>query len=148
MFRIKINVDHFTWDGITELFLFHFKPTKKWPFASATRFISSSALPPFPPYVQQIRYISQTQGLPGEHLLNAGTKTARFFCRESDSPYAAWRLKVIYYTSEKWQIWLLPVHKMSKNVLLHWKLMLKFPKTWKTKTAFPNTKQSYLSRIN
>uniref|UniRef100_A0A8C4H077 non-specific serine/threonine protein kinase n=1 Tax=Dicentrarchus labrax TaxID=13489 RepID=A0A8C4H077_DICLA len=41
----------------------------------------------------QIRYISQTQGLPGEHLLNAGTKTARFFCRESDSPYASWRLK-------------------------------------------------------
>ncbi|XP_078142660.1 homeodomain-interacting protein kinase 3 isoform X1 [Centroberyx gerrardi] len=41
----------------------------------------------------QIRYISQTQGSPGEHLLNVGTKTARFFCRESDSPYAAWRLK-------------------------------------------------------
>uniref|UniRef100_A0A8D2ZK27 non-specific serine/threonine protein kinase n=1 Tax=Scophthalmus maximus TaxID=52904 RepID=A0A8D2ZK27_SCOMX len=41
----------------------------------------------------QIRYISQTQGLPGEHLLNVGTKTARFFCRESESPYAAWRLK-------------------------------------------------------
>uniref|UniRef100_A0A7N6BDU9 non-specific serine/threonine protein kinase n=1 Tax=Anabas testudineus TaxID=64144 RepID=A0A7N6BDU9_ANATE len=41
----------------------------------------------------QIRYISQTQGLPGEHLLNAGTKTMRFFCRESESPYAAWRLK-------------------------------------------------------
>ncbi|XP_061600407.1 homeodomain-interacting protein kinase 3 [Cololabis saira] len=41
----------------------------------------------------QIRYISQTQGLPGEHLLNAGTKTARFFCKESDSPYATWRLK-------------------------------------------------------
>ncbi|XP_076003157.1 homeodomain-interacting protein kinase 3 isoform X1 [Genypterus blacodes] len=41
----------------------------------------------------QIRYISQTQGLPGEHLLNAGTKTTRFFCRESDSHYAAWRLK-------------------------------------------------------
>ncbi|XP_043119923.1 homeodomain-interacting protein kinase 3 isoform X4 [Puntigrus tetrazona] len=41
----------------------------------------------------QIRYISQTQGLPGEHLLNVGTKTSRFFCRESDSPYAAWRLK-------------------------------------------------------
>ncbi|XP_057685317.1 homeodomain-interacting protein kinase 3 [Corythoichthys intestinalis] len=41
----------------------------------------------------QIRYISQTQGLPGEHLLNAGTKTARFFCRESDSPYAVWRIK-------------------------------------------------------
>ncbi|KAJ3593039.1 hypothetical protein NHX12_005377 [Muraenolepis orangiensis] len=41
----------------------------------------------------QIRYISQTQGSPGEHLLNVGTKTARFFCRESDSPYASWRLK-------------------------------------------------------
>ncbi|XP_015193712.2 homeodomain-interacting protein kinase 3a isoform X1 [Lepisosteus oculatus] len=41
----------------------------------------------------QIRYISQTQGLPGEHLLNVGTKTARFFCRESDSPYSGWRLK-------------------------------------------------------
>uniref|UniRef100_A0A3B5M1R2 non-specific serine/threonine protein kinase n=1 Tax=Xiphophorus couchianus TaxID=32473 RepID=A0A3B5M1R2_9TELE len=41
----------------------------------------------------QIRYISQTQGLPGEQLLNTGTKTARFFCKEPDSPYAAWRLK-------------------------------------------------------
>ncbi|KAI1889567.1 hypothetical protein AGOR_G00164240 [Albula goreensis] len=41
----------------------------------------------------QIRYISQTQGLPGEQILNTGTKTARFFCKESDSPYAAWRLK-------------------------------------------------------
>ncbi|XP_041967391.1 homeodomain-interacting protein kinase 3a isoform X1 [Alosa sapidissima] len=41
----------------------------------------------------QIRYISQTQGVPGEHLLNSGTKTPRFFSRESDSPYAAWRLK-------------------------------------------------------
>ncbi|XP_029353613.1 homeodomain-interacting protein kinase 3 isoform X2 [Echeneis naucrates] len=41
----------------------------------------------------QIRYISQTQGVPGEHLLNSGTKTVRFFCKKSDSPYAAWRLK-------------------------------------------------------
>uniref|UniRef100_A0A8C1SX97 non-specific serine/threonine protein kinase n=1 Tax=Cyprinus carpio TaxID=7962 RepID=A0A8C1SX97_CYPCA len=41
----------------------------------------------------QIRYISQTQGLPGEQLLNVGTKTARFFCKESNSPYATWRLK-------------------------------------------------------
>ncbi|MCJ8733647.1 hypothetical protein PDJAM_G00226020 [Pangasius djambal] len=41
----------------------------------------------------QIRYISQTQGLPAENLLTLGTKTSRFFCRESDSPYAAWRLK-------------------------------------------------------
>ncbi|XP_031657144.1 homeodomain-interacting protein kinase 3a isoform X1 [Oncorhynchus kisutch] len=42
----------------------------------------------------QIRYISQTQGLPGEQLLNVGTKTPRFFCKESDSPYAPWRLKL------------------------------------------------------
>ena len=48
----------------------------------------------FSPFVKQIRYISQTQGLPGEHLLNVGTKTSRFFCRESDSTYAAQRLKV------------------------------------------------------
>ncbi|XP_034057215.1 homeodomain-interacting protein kinase 3 isoform X4 [Gymnodraco acuticeps] len=41
----------------------------------------------------QIRYISQTQGLPGEHLLSVGTKTSRFFCRESDSTYVARRLK-------------------------------------------------------
>ncbi|KAM9481044.1 homeodomain-interacting protein kinase 3 [Clarias gariepinus] len=41
----------------------------------------------------QIRYISQTQGLPAENLLNLGTKTSRFFCRDSDAPYAAWRLK-------------------------------------------------------
>ncbi|KAG7268135.1 hypothetical protein CRUP_010089, partial [Coryphaenoides rupestris] len=41
----------------------------------------------------QVRYISQTQGVPGEHLLNKGTKTARFFRKESDSPYACWRLK-------------------------------------------------------
>lgn len=42
----------------------------------------------------KIRYISRTQGLPAEHLLNKGTKTSRFFSRESDSPYASWRLKV------------------------------------------------------
>ncbi|KAM9377902.1 homeodomain-interacting protein kinase 3-like isoform 2-T2 [Pholidichthys leucotaenia] len=41
----------------------------------------------------QIRYISQTQGLPAQQLLNKGTKTSRFFCKESDSPYASWRLK-------------------------------------------------------
>ncbi|KAM6937776.1 homeodomain-interacting protein kinase 3a [Xenentodon cancila] len=41
----------------------------------------------------QIRYISQTQGLPAEQLLNKGTKTVRFFTKESDSPYASWRLK-------------------------------------------------------
>lgn len=48
----------------------------------------------------QIRYISQTQGLPGEQLLNVGTKTARFFCKESDSPYATWRLKArVHFSS-------------------------------------------------
>ncbi|KAM6204901.1 homeodomain-interacting protein kinase 3 [Sarcoramphus papa] len=43
----------------------------------------------------QIRYISQTQGLPGEQLLSMGTKTARFFCREMDAPYSSWRLKTL-----------------------------------------------------
>ncbi|RMB97889.1 hypothetical protein DUI87_25367 [Hirundo rustica rustica] len=43
----------------------------------------------------QIRYISQTQGLPGEQLLSMGTKTSRFFCRETDAPYSSWRLKTL-----------------------------------------------------
>ncbi|XP_078536999.1 homeodomain-interacting protein kinase 3 isoform X5 [Lissotriton helveticus] len=43
----------------------------------------------------QIRYISQTQGLPGEQLLNVGAKTARFFCRELDASYSGWRLKTL-----------------------------------------------------
>lgn len=42
----------------------------------------------------QIRYISQTQGLPAEYLLSAGTKTVRFFNRGPDSSYPLWRLKV------------------------------------------------------
>lgn len=42
----------------------------------------------------QIRYISQTQGLPAEYLLSAGTKTSRFFNRGADSSYPLWRLKV------------------------------------------------------
>lgn len=41
----------------------------------------------------QIRYISQTQGLPNEHMLNQATKTTRFFYRETDSTYPFWRLK-------------------------------------------------------
>lgn len=44
--------------------------------------------------VFQIRYISQTQGLPAEYLLSAGTKTTRFFNRDPDSTYPLWRLKV------------------------------------------------------
>ncbi|XP_028917617.1 homeodomain-interacting protein kinase 3 isoform X1 [Ornithorhynchus anatinus] len=43
----------------------------------------------------QIRYISQTQGLPGEQLLNVGTKSTRFFCRETDTPHSGWRLKTL-----------------------------------------------------
>ncbi|XP_075709946.1 homeodomain-interacting protein kinase 1 isoform X6 [Rhinoderma darwinii] len=41
----------------------------------------------------QIRYISQTQGLPAEYLLSAGTKTSRFFNRDPDLGYPLWRLK-------------------------------------------------------
>ncbi|KAJ8382746.1 hypothetical protein SKAU_G00035240 [Synaphobranchus kaupii] len=41
----------------------------------------------------QIRYISQTQGLPAEYLLSAGTKTTRFFNRDTESTYPLWRLK-------------------------------------------------------
>ncbi|XP_052450403.1 homeodomain-interacting protein kinase 1 isoform X1 [Carassius gibelio] len=41
----------------------------------------------------QIRYISQTQSLPAEYLLSAGTKTSRFFHRGPDSSYPLWRLK-------------------------------------------------------
>uniref|UniRef100_A0A670HMN2 non-specific serine/threonine protein kinase n=1 Tax=Podarcis muralis TaxID=64176 RepID=A0A670HMN2_PODMU len=43
----------------------------------------------------QIRYISQTQGSPPEQLLNVGTKTTRFFCKETDAPYSSWRLKTL-----------------------------------------------------
>ncbi len=46
----------------------------------------------------QIRYISQTQGLPPEYLLSAGTKTSRFFNRGPDSSYPLWRLKVSTHT--------------------------------------------------
>lgn len=53
-------------------------------------FLSSSVL--------QIRYISQTQGLPAEYLLSAGTKTTRFFNRDPDSTYPLWRLKVHLHT--------------------------------------------------
>lgn len=45
-------------------------------------------------FLSQIRYISQTQGLPAEYLLSAGTKTSRFFNRGPDSSYPLWRLKV------------------------------------------------------
>ena len=41
----------------------------------------------------QIRYISQTQGLPAEHMLNSASKTQKFFYRDRDSSYPFWRLK-------------------------------------------------------
>ncbi|XP_011868190.1 PREDICTED: homeodomain-interacting protein kinase 2 isoform X2 [Vollenhovia emeryi] len=41
----------------------------------------------------QIRYISQTQGLPTEHMLNNASKTTKFFYRDVDSTYPFWRLK-------------------------------------------------------
>lgn len=39
------------------------------------------------------RYISQTQGLPTENMLNSASKTAKFFYRDVDSTYPFWRLK-------------------------------------------------------
>ena len=44
--------------------------------------------------ILQIRYISQTQGLPAENLLSAATKTSRFFKRDHDTNFPLWRLKV------------------------------------------------------
>ncbi|KAL3267050.1 hypothetical protein HHI36_011192 [Cryptolaemus montrouzieri] len=41
----------------------------------------------------QIRYISQTQGLPTEQMLNNASKTTKFFYRDMDSTYPFWRLK-------------------------------------------------------
>ena len=41
----------------------------------------------------QIRYISQTQGLPAEHMLNNASKTVKFFYRDRDTSYPVWRLK-------------------------------------------------------
>ncbi|XP_074158269.1 homeodomain-interacting protein kinase 1-like [Sminthopsis crassicaudata] len=42
---------------------------------------------------EQICYISQTQGLPAEYLLSAGTKTSMFFNRDPRLGYPLWRLK-------------------------------------------------------
>ncbi|XP_011167186.1 homeodomain-interacting protein kinase 2 isoform X4 [Solenopsis invicta] len=41
----------------------------------------------------QIRYISQTQGLPTENMLTIASKTTKFFYRDMDSTYPFWRLK-------------------------------------------------------
>ena len=41
----------------------------------------------------QIRYISQTQGVPPEHMLNNASKTPKFFYRDRESSYPFWRLR-------------------------------------------------------
>ncbi|XP_037813037.1 homeodomain-interacting protein kinase 2 isoform X7 [Lucilia sericata] len=43
----------------------------------------------------QIRYISQTQGLPTQHMLSSASKTSKFFYRDTDLTYPFWRLKTI-----------------------------------------------------
>jgi len=49
----------------------------------------------------QIRYISQTQGLPSETMLSRATKTQRFFSRVAvDGGYTFWQLK----TSENYEL--------------------------------------------
>lgn len=45
--------------------------------------------------IASFRYISQTQGLPTEHMLNSASKTSKFFYRDTDSTYPFWRLKTI-----------------------------------------------------
>lgn len=65
----------------------------------------------------QIRYISQTQGLPAEHMLTAATKTTRFFIRENtDSNYPFWRLKVRYMEKPTIYIMNKPVLSIGPNV--------------------------------
>ncbi|XP_035212726.1 homeodomain-interacting protein kinase 2-like isoform X2 [Stegodyphus dumicola] len=59
----------------------------------------------------QIRYISQTQGLPAEHMLNNATKTTRFFYREEDSNYPFWRLKV-----NPWKLKTPEEHEAETNI--------------------------------
>ncbi|XP_043935405.1 homeodomain-interacting protein kinase 2-like [Protopterus annectens] len=41
----------------------------------------------------QIRYITDTQGVPEESLLNQGKKTGLYFCKTLDSAHPQWRLK-------------------------------------------------------
>lgn len=41
----------------------------------------------------QIRYISQTQGVPPEHMLNNASKTTKFFYRDREVSYPFWRLR-------------------------------------------------------
>ncbi|KAI2649528.1 Homeodomain-interacting protein kinase 1 [Labeo rohita] len=65
----------------------------------------------------QIRYISQTQGLPAEYLLSAGTKTSRFFHRGPDSSYPLWRLKA-YTRRARGRVW----DKVQRGSKIHFQL--------------------------
>uniref|UniRef100_A0A1A8GF81 Homeodomain interacting protein kinase 2 n=1 Tax=Nothobranchius korthausae TaxID=1143690 RepID=A0A1A8GF81_9TELE len=55
-------------------------------------FLKQNKFSPLPlKYIRPV--LQQTQGLPAEYLLSAGTKTTRFFNRDPDSTYPLWRLK-------------------------------------------------------
>ena len=41
----------------------------------------------------QIRYISQTQGVPRDHMLNNASKTTKFFYRDREASFPFWRLR-------------------------------------------------------
>ena len=62
---------------------------------NSCNFISFLGWPLYPGSSEydQIRYISQTQGLPAENMLNSASKTTKFFYRDRDSSYPFWRLK-------------------------------------------------------
>jgi len=63
----------------------------------------------------QIRYISQTQGLPTEHMLNNASKTTKFFYRDSDTSYPFWRLKVKYTFPKNQLLPLKPLDEAPTN---------------------------------
>lgn len=100
----------------------------------------------------QIRYISQTQGLPPEHMLNNASKTTKFFYRDQSNTYPFWRLK----TPEEFEIETKTKPKEARKYIfncledmgqvnminywsvqfqLFWAISLKKPKfdTWQTK---------------
>jgi serine/threonine protein kinase len=45
----------------------------------------------------QIRYISQAQGLPAQYMLKSGPKTKKYFFRDMDGSCPFWRLKVSFH---------------------------------------------------
>ncbi|XP_014216388.1 homeodomain-interacting protein kinase 2-like isoform X2 [Copidosoma floridanum] len=52
----------------------------------------------------QIRYISQTQGLPTEHMLNNASKTTKFFYRDMDSKYFSNEIDTADRTYPFWRL--------------------------------------------